>query len=303
MAQGRKKSRQLWNRDYISERLFILIVYLILTFLLIITFYPVYYVFVASFSDNVSANSGRVLFYPQGFHLAGYTGILQMQRIWTGYQNTIIYVVFGTLFGLVCCIPAGYSLSRRDLPARNIIMALFVFTMFFSGGMIPTYLTVRNLRLLNSRLVLIIMGSVSIYNIILTRTFFTMNIPHELREATVIDGCGNFRFFIQFAVPLSKAIITVITLYVAVYHWNAYFNALLFITDRTKHPLQVILRELLTSRLTEFTGNIVLAEDNQQMLQVIRYSVIVVSVVPIMCLYPFVQKYFIKGVMIGSIKG
>jgi len=303
MAQGLIKSWKLWNKNSRGDRLFIITVYTLLTCLLMISFYPVYYVFVASFSNNVHANSGEILFYPIGFHTAGYTGILQMGKIWTGYMNTIIYCIFGTLFGLFCCIPAGYSLSRRDLPGRNVIMALFVFTMFFSGGMIPTYLTVRNLGLVNTRLVLIILGSVSIYNIILIRTFFSVNIPNELREATVIDGCGNFRFFISFAIPLSKAIIAVITLYVAVHHWNAYFNALLYITDRNKYPLQVILRELLVSRLMEFTGNVILAEDNMQMLQVIRYSVIVVSVVPVMCLYPFVQKYFVKGVMIGSIKG
>jgi ABC-type glycerol-3-phosphate transport system permease component len=138
---------------------------------------------------------------------------------------------------------------------------------------------------------------------ILIRTFFTVNIPEELREATVVDGCGNFRFFILFVIPLSKAIVAVLTLYLAVAHWNAYFNALLYITDRNKLPLQVVLRELLTSRLTEFTGNVIMSEENQSMLQVIRYSVIVVSVVPIMCFYPFIQKYFVKGVMIGSIKG
>ena len=286
-----------------SDKLFIIVVYLIMTICLIITFYPVYYVFVASVSDNVAANSGEALLYPKGFHLAGYSRMLQMEKIWIGYMNTIIYVVFGTIFGLTCVIMAGYGLSRKDLPGRNVIMLLMVFTMFFSGGMIPTYITVRNFGLLNTRMILILLGSVSVYNIILTRTFFSVNIPNELREATVIDGCGNFRFFIQFAIPLSQAIIAVIALFIAIGHWNAYFNALLYITDRNKLPLQVIIRELLTSRLTDFTGDPGFSEESQLMLQVIRYSVIVISVVPVLCFYPFIQKYFVKGVMIGSIKG
>lgn len=303
MALTNKKSFSSLLKSTRGDRLFILVVYLIVTALLIVSFYPVYYVLVASFSDYITANSGDILLYPKGFHLIGYTGILKLTKLWIGYYNTIIYVIFGTAFGLACVIMAGYGLSRKDLPGRNIIMLLMIFTMFFSGGMIPTYLAVKNLGLLNTRAVLILLGSVSVYNIILTRTFFSVNLPNELREATVIDGCGNFRFFIQFAIPLSKAIIAVITLYIAIYHWNAYFNALLYITDRNKLPLQVILRELLTSRITESSGNVEINEESMIMLQVIKYSMIVVSVLPVMCLYPFVQKYFIKGVMIGSIKG
>ncbi|MCL2833381.1 MAG: carbohydrate ABC transporter permease [Treponema sp.] len=298
-----KKSFFSWFKYSSGDRIFTIFVYFIITVLFLVSFYPVYYVLIASFSDYVAANSGNMLLIPSGFHLVGYTGILQLQKIWIGYGNTLIYVLFGTIFGLACSMMAGYGLSRKDLPARNIIMLLMIFTMFFSGGMIPTYITVKNFGLLNTRLVLIIMGSVSVYNIILIRTFFSVSIPNELREATVIDGCGNFRFFIQFALPLSTAIVAVITLYIAIYHWNAYFNALLYITDRNKLPLQVILRELLTSRLNEPSANTEMNEDSMIMLQVIKYSVIVVSIAPIMCLYPFVQKYFIKGVMIGSIKG
>jgi len=303
MALNSKKSFVSWLKHSSGDRIFTLVVYLIITILFLISFYPVYYVLIASFSDYVAANSGNMLLIPSGFHIVGYTGILQLQKIWIGYGNTLIYVVFGTLFGLACSMMAGYGLSRGDLPGRNIIMLLMIFTMFFSGGMIPTYITVKNFGLLNTRLVLIIMGSVSVYNIILIRTFFSVNIPNELREATVIDGCGNFRFFMQFALPLSTAIVAVITLYIAIYHWNAYFNALLYITDRNKLPLQVILRELLTSRLNEPAPGTEMNEDSMIMLQVIKYSVIVVSIAPIMCLYPFVQKYFVKGVMIGSIKG
>jgi putative aldouronate transport system permease protein len=286
-----------------DEAVFLFVVYVILVFALIAALYPIYYVLVASVSDPVYANSGELLLYPKGLHFSGYTGVLTMQKIWAGYYNTLIYTVFGTTFGLCCSLAAGYSLSRSDLPGRNVIMLLMVFTMFFSGGMIPTYLIVRSLGLTNTRIILIILGSISVYNIILIRTYFSSTIPGEMKEAAFIDGCGNMRFFLQFALPLSKAIVAVIALYIAVYHWNAYFNAFLYITDRDKLPLQVILRELLSVRLTEFEGDPSVDEEAQQMLQVIRYSVIVVSTLPVMCLYPFVQKYFVKGIMIGSLKG
>jgi putative aldouronate transport system permease protein len=288
-----------------GDALFMLIVYLIMFFTLIITLYPVYFVLIASISDPVYANSGYLLLYPKGIHFAGYTGLLRLKDLWTGYMNTIIYALFGTLFGLCCCLPAGYGLSRSDLPGRNVIMMIMVFTMFFSGGMIPTYLTVQKLGLLNTRLVLIMLGSVSVYNIILIRTFFSSTLPRELLEASIIDGCGNFQFFLRIALPLSKAIIAVIALYIAVYQWNAYFNALLYITDRSKTPLQVIIRELLYSQTIDRGGGLLDQDDSemQKMVLIIRYSVIVASTLPVMCFYPFVQKYFVKGVMIGSLKG
>jgi putative aldouronate transport system permease protein len=272
---------------------------------LIVALYPVYFVLIASFSDPIYANSGTFLLLPKGIHFAGYSGLLKLNDIWSGYFNTIIYTALGTILGLVCSLPAGYSLSRPDLPGRNIIMMLMVFTMFFSGGMIPTYLIVQSLGLINTRMVLIIIGAVSVYNIILIRTFFSSTLPRELLEAAVIEGCGNFRFFIRIALPLSKAIIAVIALYLAVGYWNSYFNALLYITDRTKTPLQVVIRELLNSQMIDRGGGVI-DNDNaemQKMILVVRYSVIVISTLPIMCFYPFVQKYFVKGVMIGSLKG
>jgi putative aldouronate transport system permease protein len=290
----------------LNDKIFTIAVYLILTLCLVVTFYPVYFVVVASVSRVTSVNSGRMLLFPEGFHLQGYSGVFQMQKIWMGYFNTIVYTVFGTLFGLSLSLLAGYGLSRSDLPGRGVIMMLMVFTMFFSGGMIPSYINMKNLHLLNTRLVLIMTGSVSVYNIILIRTFFANTIPNELYEAAVLDGCGNGRFFVLIVLPLSKAIMAVIALYIAIGHWNAFFNALLYITDRNKMPLQIILRELLaqTQMLQEIESvDVNIKFEAEQNIQVIRYSLIIVSTLPVMCLYPFVQKHFVKGVMIGSIKG
>jgi len=215
-----------------------------------------------------------------------------------------MYTVGGTVLGLICSLTAGYSLSRKDLPFRNLIMMLLVFTMYFHGGMIPTYLVVKNLGLINTRAVLIILGSVSVYNIILIRTFFQSNLPDELHEAATIDGCGNFRFFVQFALPLSKAIIAVIALYLAVGYWNSYYNALVYTTNNNLKPLQLFIREMLMqSNSTPDFADAELAAQHMLMLQVIKYAVIVVATVPIMCVYPFLQKYFVQGVMIGSVKG
>ena len=194
--------------------------------------------------------------------------------------------------------------GRRDLPGRNWIMLVFTFTMYFSGGMIPSYLVINKLNLVNTRLILIILGSVSVYNMILIRTFFSSSIPDEMREAAFIDGCSNTRFFVQFALPLSKAIIAVIALYIAVAHWNNYYNALVYTTDRHIQPLQLYLRRLLLVSIdNESTDNPEEQMKFIQLVQVVRYAVIVMSTLPIMCLYPFLQKYFVQGVMIGSLKG
>lgn len=277
--------------------------YCVILVAIVVCLYPVWFVLVASFSDPIYVNSGQLLLFPKGFHTRGYITVFQDWRITTGYANTLIYTTFGTLLGLFASLSAGYSLSRKDLPARGIIMGLMVFTMFFHGGLVPTYLIVKKLGLLNTRLVLILMGSVSVYNIILIRTFFSSTIPTELMEAAFIDGCGNLRFFAQFALPLSKAIIAVIGLYLCVGYWNGYFNALLYVTDRTKHPLQLFLQEiLLTAQSTDMADG-ESASEFKSIVQVIKYAVIVVSTLPVMCVYPFLQKYFVQGVMLGSIKG
>lgn len=281
--------------------------YVIVILSILVCLYPVYFVIVASFSDVNIVNSGKLMLYPEGFHLSGYKAVFKNKDILTGYINTLLYTSCGTVIGLAGTFAAGYALSRDDMPGRGIIMKLMVFTMYFSGGLIPTYLVIKRLGLLNTRAVLIILGSISVYNIILVRSFCQSNISKELHEATKVDGCGDFRFFIQFAIPLSKAILAVIALYLAVGYWNSYYSALVYVSDYDKQPLQLVIRELLlaaqASNAGEGIGDGEAAGEYMRMIMVIKYAVIVVSTLPIMCVYPFLQKYFVKGVMIGSVKG
>lgn len=294
------------RRDTMPDRILCLCFYIVISAFMLMCFYPVYFVIIASFSSSAAVNSGRMLLWPVEFQIEGYKFVLRDSRIVLGYINTLIYTVCGTLLGLFCSLTAGYSLSRKDLPGSRVIMLLMVFTMYFSGGMIPTYLIIKNLGLINTRAVLIILGSVSVYNIILIRTFFKSTLPDELFEAATIDGCGNVRFFLEFALPLSKAIIAVITLYLAVGYWNSYYNALVYTTQNKLKPLQLYLREMLmqsSNNIDAATTDAELAAQRMLMLQNIKYGVIVVATVPVMCVYPFLQKYFTQGVMIGSLKG
>ena len=289
-----------------SDLVFTIIIYIFVICAIIIVAYPLYFVLIASVSDPTYVNSGDFLLYPKGFNLLGYNRVFADIRIWIGYMNTIIYTVFGTLLGLLSSLLAGYALSRKDLPGRNLIMGIFAFTMYFGGGLIPFYMVVKGLGLVNTRLVLIILGSVSVYNIIIIRTFFASTLPIELQEAAFIDGCTNQRFFFSIALPLSKAIIAVIALYLAVGYWNSFFNAMIFITDRNKQPLQIYLREILLTAKTMDSTSLAdpeAASKLEKMVEIVKYGVIVVSTLPIICFYPFLQKYFVQGVMIGAIKG
>lgn len=277
---------------------------IILAFFMLICFYPIWYVLVASISDGTYVNSGALIILPKDVQFTAYKYAFEQRQLWVGYGNTIFYTLCGTLFGLVVCIPCGYALSRRDMPGRGILMGIFTFTMYFSGGLIPTYVVCSTLNLVNTRVLLVMLGSVSVYNIILIRTFCTSNIPEELREAAFIDGCSNTRFFMQFVIPLSKAIIAVIALYIAVAHWNSYYNALVYVTDSKLHPLQLYLRQLLLMTTgSEAMIDSDMSAEMMRLVQTVRYAVIVLSALPIMCLYPFLQKYFVQGVMIGSLKG
>lgn len=287
-----------------GDRIVNFLFYIILAFFMLICFYPIWYVLVASISDGTYVNSGALIILPKDVQFTAYKYAFEQRQLWVGYGNTIFYTLCGTLFGLVVCIPCGYALSRRDMPGRGILMGIFTFTMYFSGGLIPTYVVCSTLNLVNTRVLLVMLGSVSVYNIILIRTFCTSNIPEELREAAFIDGCSNTRFFMQFVIPLSKAIIAVIALYIAVAHWNSYYNALVYVTDSKLHPLQLYLRQLLLMTTgSEAMIDSDMSAEMMRLVQTVRYAVIVLSALPIMCLYPFLQKYFVQGVMIGSLKG
>ena len=288
-----------------GDRVLEITLYILLGLLVLIRAYPIWYVLVASISDGDYVNSGAFIIIPRGIHFKGYTYAFHQKQLWIGYRNTILYTLSGTLFGLITTLPCGYALSRKDLPYKGIIMALFVFTMYFGGGMIPTYIVVYTLRLTNTPWILILFGSVSVYNMILVRTFCQANIPEELRESAAIDGCGNGYFFLRFVIPLAKPIIAVIALYIAVAHWNNYYNALVYTQDTNLQPLQMYLRKLLFINIGVEASNDDAADvaEIKKLVQVVKYSVIVLSTMPIMCLYPFLQKYFVQGVMIGSIKG
>lgn len=267
--------------------------------------YALWFVVIASVSDPNRVASGEVLFLPKGITLEGFKYIFRDKRIWTGYRNTILYTTVGTLIGLFITIPAGYALSKKDMVGKGIIMKLLVFTKYFSGGLIPTYLVVKRLHLVNTPYVLMIMGSFSVFNLILCRTFFINTLPQELQEAAEIDGCTIFQYFVKIVLPLSKAIIAIMALYYAVGHWNSFFNGLIYVTDIKLYPLQVILRDILISGQSVDPSSMDpdALEMMKQIARTIKYGVMIVSSLPVLIMYPFVQKYFVKGVMIGSVKG
>ncbi|MGM0877561.1 MAG: carbohydrate ABC transporter permease [Bacillota bacterium] len=282
------------------------VIYVICGLVFLIIAYPLYFVIIASVSDSTLVSTGKVLLFPKGFSLFGYQEIFQDSRIWIGYKNTMIYSLLGTFVNLLLTLPAAYVLSRQEFRARRVLMFFFVFTMFFNGGLIPTYLLMKDLQMIDTMWVFIIPFSVNVFNLIITRTFFESNIPKELYEAASIDGCTHFEFFMKIVLPLSKAVVSVIGLYYLVWHWNDFFTGLIYVRDYNLQPLQIVLRDILIS-------NQVFAEGAgsggasggyaQRYADQIKYGVIIVSTLPILIVYPFIQKYFEKGVMIGSVKG
>ena len=287
------------------DLIFLVIVHGSVILLSAVILYALWFVVIASISDPNLVASGEVLFLPRGITWEGYKYILRDKRIWTGYFNTIRYAGVGTIFALFITIPAGYALSRQDMVGRSLIMKLLLFTKYFSGGLIPTYLVVKGLHLVDTPYVLMILGSFSVFNLILCRTFFINTMPMELQEAAEIDGCNIFQYFIQIVIPLSKAIIAIMALYYAVGHWNSFFNGLIYVTDNRLYPLQVILRDILISgqSVDPTTTDPDALEMMKQIARTIKYDVIIVFSLPVLVMYPFVQKYFVRGVMIGSVKG
>ncbi len=285
-----------------GERLFNLVIILILTIICILVVYPLLYVISGSFSDPIALMRGEVQLFPVDFTLEMYRMVFRNPEIWPSYGNTIYYTVFGTLINLFFTICAAYPLSRPDMFGRNVFTAVFVFTMFFSGGMIPSYLLVRDLHMLNTVWALVLPGAISTYNMIVMRTFFQTTIPGELVESAQLDGYNDIQIFWRIVLPLSKPILAVMALFYSVGHWNSWFSALLYISDRSKYPLQMILREILIqSNTSEMAGGNI--SDQEIVGEGIKYATMVVATLPIMCFYPFLQKYFVKGVMIGAIKG
>ncbi|MGI6173961.1 MAG: carbohydrate ABC transporter permease [Christensenellales bacterium] len=272
----------------------------------LIVLYPLIYVLSCSISSPVLVGAGKVVLLPHGLTLIGYRRVFQEKEILTGYMNTILYTVVGTAVNMAVTLPAGFVLSKQKLPGQKLFLFLFLFTMYFSGGMIPTFLLVKGLGLYNTRAVLVILGAFNVYNCIICRTFFS-TLPADIEEAAMIDGCSPIRTFLQIVLPLSQALLGVMVLYFAVGHWNAYFNALIYINKEEYKPLQLVLRRILVQEQMSAdmmaSGGDEYAAEQYKLRELIKYAVIVVSSVPVLILYPFLQKYFVKGVMIGSLKG
>ena len=288
----------------LSDRIFgaVVLILSILCFLIIL--YPLWFVVIASISNSDLVNQGKVTFLPVDIRFYGYSQVFSDSRIWNGYMNTIIYVVAGTALNLAVTMPAAYALSRPDFRARNVVMTYFVFTMYFSGGLVPLYMTISNLGLISTKLILIIFVAVNTYNLIIARTFIQNSIPNDLYEAAILDGCDHFTYFWKVVLPLSKAVISVEILYYGVFHWNDYFNALVYNYKQSNEPLQMVLRRILLLNEAYASGNGgVQGGYGQSSADQVKYAVMIVSTVPILCVYPFVQKYFEKGVMIGAVKG
>ena len=287
-----------------GDRIFTIINAVIMILVCIVVLYPLYYVLLASVTDPVVVNSGKLLLYPEAWYTEGYVTTLEYGPLWTAYKNTIVYTVVGTVVSLICTIPAGYALSRMDLVGRKPIMFLFTFTMFFSGGMIPLYLTIQQLHIYNTIWAMVLPVAVSAYNLIVCRSFFDTSVPIELLEAAKIDGCSDFGFFFKIAIPLSKTIIAVMTLFYATAMWNQFFNALMYLQDYDKMPLQVVLRDLvLMNQANQMGSSGAEMVTRQKLAEQLKYCIVVVAAFPLFCIYPFLQKYFAKGVTIGAVKG
>lgn len=291
------------NKKISQDKIVNVLFYVIAILMIIIVIYPLWFVVIASFSNPADVANGEVWLWPKKWDLSGYKELFKQAQIWKSYWNTIVYTVVGTLIALAVNVPAGYAMSRRDLKGKKWINLFYLIPMFVSGGLIPTYFVVKSFGLLDTFWVMVLPFSVSTYNIIVVRTFFKESLPETLWEAAQLDGCGTFRYFIQFAVPLSKAILAVVGLWTAVGIWNSWFNALIYIQNEDLVPLQLLLRRILISNqslLGAATGT--MAQELRQLSDMMKYASIVVSTLPIMCLYPFLQKYFNQGVMIGAVK-
>ena len=278
------------------------------TLMLIIVLYPLVYIVSASFSEPSEVALGNVVLFPKGFTLEGYDYILKYDDIWLGYRNTLFYTIVGTLMNLAVTLPAAYALSRKDMPGNAIFTAIFASTMFFSGGLIPTYLVYKKLNMINTIWCMLIPGLITMWNTIVSRTYFTNAIPYELQESSKIDGCSDIRLFVTIILPLSMPIIAVIAMYYAVGHWNAYFNAMIYLNRRDLFPLQLFLRNILIlDTAQELIGAD--AETQREVLRLaqlkesMKFGIIVVSALPMLIMYPFFQRYFAKGTMVGAIKG
>lgn len=303
----KKKRKIMLSRD---DMVFNIINGLLIALILIVVLYPLYFIIIASISDPYSVAKGNVTLLPSGFTLDAYKEVMRNDNVWIGYKNSLIYTVVGTVFDLILCIPCAYALSKDDLPWKKGFNWVFLFTMYFSGGMIPTYLLVKNLGLLNSPWALIVLNAVNVYNVIVARTYFQNSIPGALYEAATIDGASAFRQFFQIALPLAKPILAVLTLYFGVQHWNSYFTPMLYLTKKNLYPLQLVLKNILITSQEAMNidisgmsaAEIEMVQYQAYMAEAMKYALIFIASAPMLAAYPFVQKHFTQGIMVGSVK-
>jgi len=302
MFKKNKKHVSPMMRDSRGDKIFYGFNYVFLGLLTILVLYPVYFIIIASFSDPDAVLAGKVILFPVGLNFEGYIKIMERTDVWRGYYNTIVYTVMTVVLSLLVTVPAGWALSRKTLPGKKFLMIYFIIPMFFGGGMIPFYNVMSNLGLINTIWAIILPSILSVWNLFMTKTFFESSIPNGLIEAAKIDGAGHIRTFISVVLPLAKAILAVMALYYAVGQWNSYFNAMIFLQDETMYPLQLVLKEILIASESTVGGSGETILQQYRLANQLKYVSVIVSSLPVLVLYPFVQKYFAQGVMIGSLK-
>ena len=289
-------------RDTVGDKVFYTINAIVLGILALIVLYPLYFIVIAAISDPDAVLGGKVFLYPVNLNFEGFAKIMERKDVWLGYRNTILYTALTVVLSLIVTVPAGWALSRNTLPGKRLLMIYFIIPMFFGGGLIPFYNVVSSLGLVNTIWAVVLPSILSVWNLFMTKTFFESSIPSSLIEAATIDGAGSFRIFGSIVLPLSKAIIAVMALYYAVGQWNSYFNAMIFLQDETLYPLQLVLKEILIASESTTGGSGETILQQYRLANQLKYVSVIVSSVPVLCLYPFVQKYFAQGVMIGSLK-
>lgn len=300
-----KKNRlhRSFHSQALSDKLFDIVNYGLLGLFALLILYPLYFIIIASFSDPVAINNGQISFWPVGFNTLGYKKIFENAKIWRSYSNTIFYTVTGTAINIFLTMMMAYPLSRKKFFARKPLLFLAMFTMYFQGGMIPTYLWMNDLHLYNTPWVMILLPAMNVFNLIIAMNYISNNIPEELYEAASIDGCSHITFFTRIILPLSKTIIVVLVLYYGVAHWNEFMNGLIYLQDEGLQPLQMTLRSILLQNQASGLGDVDSMMEQQKAAELLKYGVIVVSTIPVLVIYPFLQKHFEKGVMVGSVKG
>ena len=302
MSNKNKKHINPMLRDSRGDKIFRFFSGLFLILLAAIVLYPVYFIVIASFSDPDAVLAGKVVLWPVDINLDGYIKIIERTDVWLGYRNTIVYTVLTVVLSLLVTIPAGWALSRKNMPGKKFLMMYFTIPMFFGGGLIPFYNVMSNLGLINTIWAIVLPSILSVWNLFMTKTFFESSVPNGLIEAAKIDGAGHFRTFISVVLPLAKAILAVMALYYAVGQWNSYFNAMIFLQDETLYPLQLVLKEILIASESTVGGSGETILQQYRLANQLKYVSVIVSSLPVLMLYPFVQKYFAQGVMIGSLK-